>query len=400
MSGRLRRARFASLLGAIALAAAAFSGCAASGASSSSAPASSAGIATSLATSIETSAGTWAVVPMGHLDQPLNTFWQLFFRAKGATRWSDYASALAVATNGGLLVATPNGRSLVVGIRPANLLDYSPILITANNGRTWIPASPVSALAEHTDSLSVQPGGRALALTNEGSATRVFASPRELSSDWHELTTASQLASSPAGRSCALVSITAVGYASGQPVVASSCRHHGTVGIYTKAQGEWQLVGPTLPASLESGSVDVLGLPRTSSGLCALLAVATPHGTSLVVAWTEGLHMPWQISKVFGLARSDHALSFGGDGPTGLFVLTSASTAAKTLLVLTGPGAAWNELPAPPPDTSTVAFGTAGSVDALAVDDTSFTDWRLVRGSSRWSKVQALSVAIQFGSSS
>ena len=38
-------------------------------------------IATSLATSIETSAGTWAVVPMGHLDQPLNTFWQLFFRA-------------------------------------------------------------------------------------------------------------------------------------------------------------------------------------------------------------------------------------------------------------------------------------------------------------------------------
>ena len=106
------------------------------------APASSRRIATSLATSIETSAGTWAVVPMGHLDQPLNTFWQLFFRAKGATRWSDYASALAVATNGGLLVATPNGRSLVVGIRPANLLDYSPLLVTANNGRTWIPASP------------------------------------------------------------------------------------------------------------------------------------------------------------------------------------------------------------------------------------------------------------------
>ncbi len=178
MSERLRRARFASLLGAVALAAAALSGCAgASGPSASTPPASSAGIATSLATSIETSAGTWAVVPMGHLDQPLNTFWQLLFRAKGATRWSDYASALAVATNGGLLVTTPNGRSLVVGIRPANLLDYSPLLTTANSGRTWIPASPVSALAGHTDSLAIQPGGRALALTNEGSGTEVLASP-------------------------------------------------------------------------------------------------------------------------------------------------------------------------------------------------------------------------------
>ena len=110
--------------------------------------------------------------------------------------------------------------------------------------------------------------------------------------------------------------------------------------------------------------------------------------------------MPWKISEAFGLARSDQVLSFGGDGPTGLFVLTSFSTASKSLLVLTGPGAAWNVLPAPPPNTSTVAFGSAGSVDALAVDDTSFTDWHLVRASSRWTKVQALSVAIQFGSSS
>ena len=336
---------------------------------------------------------------MGHLAQPLNTFWQLFFRPKGATRWSDYASALAVATNGGLLVATPNGRALVVGIRPANLLDYSPLLVTASNGRTWLPASPVGALVGRTDALAIEPGAGALAVANGRNGTEVFASSGGVFSNWHVLITASQLDASSAGHSCGVSSVTAVAFAAGHPLVASNCRHPGTVGIYEQDQGRWQLVGPALPASLESGTVDVLGLQRTTSGLWALLAMTTPSGTSLMAAWTGSPRMRWQISKVFGLARSDQALSFGGDGPTGLFVLASASGSSKSLLVLSARGAAWNVLPAPPPNTSTVAFGPAGTVDALAVDDTSFTNWRLASGSSHWVKVQASTVAIQFGSS-
>ena len=135
--------------------------------------------------------------------------------------------------------------------------------------------------------------------------------------------------------------------------------------IYDESAGPMAARGTPLPASLESGTVDVLGLQRTIERLCALLAVQLRTARA---SWLpgQGPHMPWQISKVFGLARSDQALSFGGDGPTGLFVLMSASgTAPKTLLVLIGPGAAWNELPAPPPNTSTVAFGSAGTVDAL-----------------------------------
>ena len=76
-----------------------------------------------LATSVQTSAGTWATVPMGHLDQPLNTFWQLFFRARGTSSWSNATSTLALATNGGLIIATPDGQSVEVGIRPAKSLD-------------------------------------------------------------------------------------------------------------------------------------------------------------------------------------------------------------------------------------------------------------------------------------
>jgi len=356
-------------------------------------------MATSLATSIVTSAGTWAVVPMGLLDQPLNTFWQLFFRPTGASRWSDEASALAVATNGGLLVATPNGESLVVGIRPANLLDYSPLLVTTDAGRTWLAVPPLSPLAKQPDALATGPGGHALALVNAHQGGEVLESTGGLS-DWHELTTASELAASPAGRSCGLVAMTAVGFVAGQALIGASCRLPGTVGMYAHRSGAWRLVGPALSGASDKASVKVLGLQPTTDGLYALLGLSTPHGTSLFAAWTNGAAVQWHVSRVHPLAVSQQALSFGTAGPRGLFVLTSGPEGLSTLLVLTGPGEPWSTLPSPPAGTSTVVFGAAGKVDALAVHDTSFTDWRLASSSRRWAKEQAVRVAIQLGSSS
>ena len=74
---------------------------------------------TPLATSVQTAAGTWATIPMGHLGQPLNTFWQLFFQPPGATSWSNQVEATATATNGGLVLASAGDRSVIVGVRPS-----------------------------------------------------------------------------------------------------------------------------------------------------------------------------------------------------------------------------------------------------------------------------------------
>jgi len=93
------------VLGLAVISASVVSGCGATHAAGPAAKISSPAIRALLATSIETSAGSWAIVAMGHLDQPLNTFWQLFFRPTGGALWSDRAAALAVATNGGLVVA-------------------------------------------------------------------------------------------------------------------------------------------------------------------------------------------------------------------------------------------------------------------------------------------------------
>ena len=81
-------------------------------------------------------------------------------------------------------------------------------------------------------------------------------------------------------------------------------------------------------------------------------------------------------------------------------VLVSRSNRSLALDTETGPGADWRALPAPPLGTATVAVGTDGEVDALAVAATLLTDWRLDASAGTWSKIGTVTVPIQFGSSS
>ncbi len=119
-------------LGALGLAAVALVACSTSDGPSVRSSASALSIPTPLATSVQTSAGTWATVPMGNLQQPLNTFWQLFFRAPGAASWSNKVEAAATATNGGLVLASAEGRSVIVGIRPSARLTFSHLITTSD----------------------------------------------------------------------------------------------------------------------------------------------------------------------------------------------------------------------------------------------------------------------------
>jgi hypothetical protein len=356
----------------------------------------------SLATSIETSAGSWAVVPMGHLDDPLNTFWQLFFRPDGGSRWTDKDSVLAVATNGGIVLATGDGRSLVVGVRASSLLKFSPLMVTPDGGSPWSAGSPVNALAEEPDALAVGAGGVSLALTASGGG-EVVESAAGLAG-WHEVTAVSGLGQSSAGRSCGLASMTAVAVVGAQPVIGADCRNAGKVGIFTGAgaagaAGAWRLVGPSLPAALDHGTVTVLGLQRTTSGLRAVLEVSKGDDSRLVAAWTTGVGATWSVSPVLDLG-SRKVLSIGPDGSTGLFVLESLSGTSDAVEVVSGAGASWSGVPAPPVNTETLVFDRGGTVDALAVDDTVFTDWELTDGAAGWTKTQVVHVPIQFGSSS
>ncbi len=72
-----------------------------------------------LATSVVTPSGTWAMFPMGHLDDPTNTFWEVFALPSGADQWAERTPP-DVADNGGLVTA-PTSTGVVVGFRPSDL---------------------------------------------------------------------------------------------------------------------------------------------------------------------------------------------------------------------------------------------------------------------------------------
>ena len=353
-----------------------------------------------LATSVQTSTGTWATVPMGHLDQPLNTFWQLFYRASGTSSWSNATSTLAVATNGGLIIATPDGQSVEVGVRPANRLTFSTLLTASPTQSSWTTGVlPAGLAADNSDLATDALSGSSAALLNDGDSVRAVSSARGLSS-WRTLTSEPALASSPAGRHCGLHSITAVGYEGTQVLIGGGCRYAGTVGIFSRSGDGWRLVGPTLPRQLDLGSVDVISLKQTSEGISAILAVTIAHeDTSLVAAWA-GSGGQWSVSGALLLSSSQRVLSIGPAGGLGMFVLLAESGGSEEGAVVASPAASWELMPALPRGTSTLAFGPANRVDALTVNDTAFADWLLSPGSSHWVKGQAISVPIEFGSSS
>jgi hypothetical protein len=355
-----------------------------------------------LATSIQSSAGTWATLPMGDLGQPLNTFWQLFYRPAGTTSWSNEVEATATATNGGLILSAAPGQPFIAGVRPAGLLHFSPLIATTDGGHSWTDGVVPKGLAASPDSLSTTFSGSTLALVDGGLKAQVLMSTGALSA-WHSVTTAGRLAASAAGKVCGLRNLVALATESGEAVVGASCSHAGVVGIFTVRGGVDRLVPLHLPAPLRAGRVQVLGLEATASGLSALLAVTGKSGTALAVARTTA-GGSWAVSSAQTLSPGTRLDSFGPTAGVGFFALVTTASGRSSLAVDDdgAAGAAWQQMPTPPRGTDTVAFdpSSTGSIDALAVHDSTVTVWTLATPAGSWVSGQVLHVKIRFGSSS
>jgi hypothetical protein len=351
-----------------------------------------------LATSIHSSAGTWVTLPMGDLSQPLNTFWQLFFQPTGTTSWSNKVEATAVATNGGLVLASAANQPFVVGVRPSNLLHFSPLISTDDGGHSWSPGLLRTGLATSPSALSTGVTGQTLALVNDGLGAQVLTSTGGLSK-WGTLTTARQLASGSGGKACGLDSLTAVASWGGSAIVGADCSRPGVVGIFAEQAGSWNLDPIALSGSLRRGRVEVLALEQTTDGLAAVLGISEKAGTAVVAAWTTNTTR-WIISPALTLASSQHLVSFGSADGSSLFVVSASPSGSMRLAVVDDPGVPWRQLPPPPSNTATVAFNpTSPTIDAFAVHKSTMTVWALGSGSSDWVKSQVVHVPIEFGSS-
>jgi len=349
---------------------------------------------------------------MGNLRQPANTFWQLFFRRDGSRTWSNKVEATATATNGGLVLA-PADQTLLVGVRPSQLLTFTPLISTADAGRSWSTGLISQGLTSRPSALAIAPGGEVFALVNGSVGPEVLGNTGGLSS-WRALATSKALASSPSGLLCDPGSLTAVGYdrgsvphstgdvLAGNPVVGTSCRRPAVVGIFEEGDGTWQVIGPKLPPG--SGQAEVLDLFPNVDRLGALIGLsggrtAGSGGTSLLAAWA-GTGKRWASSAPLLLAKGDRILSYGATRGGSVFVLVAQPGSKDELAVVSATSHGWQRLPSPPPGTATVAFGPGSAVDALATTSTVLTVWKLTSNVGTWAKSQVLQVAIQYGSSS
>ena len=107
---------------------------------------------------------------MGRLHEPANTFWELFFHAPGATRWS-LVTPPGVFDNGGLVAGTSSG-PLTTGFEPVQVLRYLPLAQTTDGGAHWTPALLPTALAAVPDALACEPAGPRRARAGPGAGAK------------------------------------------------------------------------------------------------------------------------------------------------------------------------------------------------------------------------------------
>lgn len=387
-----RRERHAGIAAAVAAAAAGMLAAGCGGAATAPHPSTGARVsAVPLDTSVASPAGTWATVVMGGSAAQYNNFWQLLIRPAGAAAWK-VVTPPGTADNGGLVLAAGAGQSAVTAFRPSQYLTYTPLTETSNGGKAWSALSPLdAALASTPGALAMRPGGGLLSLTAAGTVEQAGAS----SGAWKTLATANTVAATPAGRLCALRGLTAAAYGpTGVPLLAGACSRPGTAGIFAEQNGTWQAAGPALPAALAGQDITVLQLVSTGSQMVALMQVGSGHSASLLAAWSGAEATRWTVSPPYRLGGAGLAsASFGSAGTAA--VITTGGIAA----VITSAAGPWHSLPALPSGTATLAPGTGGQADALAVRNSTLTVWQLAPGGTAWTKMQVIAVPIQYGSS-
>jgi hypothetical protein len=342
-----------------------------------------------LSTSLVTTQGAWAIAVMGGSAASENNFWQLFVRPAGASQWS-LVTPPGVADNGGLVAAGAD-TSMLIGFRPSQGLVYSPLATSADAGKNWTAGLLDADLADVPDALAVGPSGQTLALLHDGSIETAPTSAAASAGQWSRLATLPALAASAPGRACELVAVNAVSFGPNKtPMAAGSCARRGVAGVFADTGGTWRAAGPALPAGFDGDQVQVLGLASTvlankGSGNAALMLA----GNHLLAAWSNGTQ--WTVS---GPVAAD-GVTASGFGPGGSVWALLGNGRAEAI---TGAGASWQALPGLPAGTATLAPGTSGGYQALAVSGSRLTAWQLSGGA--WTKIQVINVPIEYGSSS
>ena len=381
----------------MALAAGVLAACSSSGGSSSAGPTSGAPVGLAsipLTSSTVGSATTWATVAMGHLDDPLNTFWELVaLSAPNAGSPWQLATPPGVASNGGLVAAT-GATSVLAGFEPTDKLRFSPLARSTDQGSTWSGGILPAGMAAVPDALAERGDGHSLALLRTSAGT-VVGTDGDLST-WTPVTSANALASLPGPRGCHLSLLTAVAFdAAGSPLVGASCSRGGQAGIFASTPTGWQQVGPGIPGG-GNAPTEVIRLVQTATATGALVVAGEGASARLVALWSaNGLHT-WTVSagqSLDGGSLVSTGLTVGG----GFVVAIRGTDGSRSASDIAASATEWQSLARLPSGTASVTGTPAGGYDALVPQRSTLVVYALAGAG--WERVQSLQVPIQYGSS-
>ena len=381
------RRRLRTSLGVVALSVL-LAGCTSSSADPGGAPV---GPAIPLTSSTVAGTTTWATLAMGHLDDPLNTFWQLL-SLSGATTW-QLTTPPGVASNGGLVVSSAPA-SVLAGFVPSQELHFSPLARTADQASSWQPGLLPAGLARVPDGL-VEGDTESLALLSPGGGT-VVASTGDLTT-WTSVTTASRLRRQRALAGCHLDSLTAVTLdAGGSPLVGGSCAQGGQAGLFLPSSTGWTSAGPGIPG-VSGGPTEVIRLDQTVAGTAALVSAGSGPSARLFGLWSTNNLRTWTVSA--GLPVGAAPLRSTGVTAAGGFVVAYGTGGSGLSASTLAPAASqWRSLSGPPTGSTSLTATPGGGFDALVPMGSTLSVYAL--GGTRWSRVQKLQVDIPYGSSS
>ena len=341
-------------------------------------------------------AGSWVIVPMGHISDRADTFWQVLHATASSSHWS-VVTPPGVADNGGLAMGVSGGSALV-GFLPSALLHFSPLSSSGDAGTTWSPVFLPGALVPVPDALALAPGNPSTALALAGG--RVLSAGPGLSS-WTALVSLQSLRR--ASPRCGATALDATAYAtSGSPLVAVACGRGGVVGIFSGSGGHWRAEGPVLGGALVGSSTTVLRLETASTTSTALVEANREGRRWLLALWRSGTR--WSASQPLALTGRGTVLAtaLGSNGTLAVLARVTDTREVESV----APGQAWTALPAPPANVVALAWSAPSSsglgpstADAFTVNGTVLDVFALAPAGARWVKVQTARVPLAYGSS-
>ena len=324
-------------------------------------------------------------------------FWEVFARSGNSRSW-QLVTPPGVADNGGLVASAGAAKSLTIAVRPSQDLVFSPLAVTANGGASWSTGGPINAAVAPTPDALAAHGSDLAALLSDGA----IETSSDVGATWSTLAKPGAIAVSPAARGCGgAVRVTSLsfGMTSSEVLAGGTCGTSGTTAIFSYSPGTgWQRLN--LPASGQLVRLtDGMALVRGKSGLAALWRGTGWYAYAPLSATPQPVPTNWDESAP--LPAADGIIASGTLQAGGAWVLLPGGRAATVSLTgTTARGAQWLVLPPVPARTSVLASGPDGATDALAVSGATLTVWRLAPKATAWSKVQAITVPIQAGSSS